>query len=204
VTKLLVVDRDGPLPEHDTTEHGVALVLGDQIVGLSWGKVVVRVGCTGTVDASCEAKVELDALVLRVLQEPRSPVIEREGCRFLGEVGDTLASRAQGCVVELGEDEVEGCVHDGFLEARVGGDTLRSSGEEDGLLDALQVVDEVRVEVPPGVRLDVEIETVNCGIAKGTGLASICPLLGSGTERTPQPLAKVLSNLFAGQVVVCI
>jgi hypothetical protein len=65
------------------------------------------------------------------------------------------------------------------------------------------VVDKVRVVVPPGTRLDVEVEAVNNGIAKGTGLVGIGPCRGGRAECTPQPVTEVLGNLFRWQVVVC-
>jgi hypothetical protein len=50
--------------------------------------------------------------------------------------------------------------------------------------------------------LDVQIETVDSSITEGSGLSICNPLVGLGTESSPEELGEVLSNLCRLKVVV--
>jgi hypothetical protein len=65
LTVDLVVDRDSRFPDHDTTKHGVVLVLGDQYVRIFGDEVVSFLGWK-RIGAGWQPEVHLDALVLRV------------------------------------------------------------------------------------------------------------------------------------------
>jgi hypothetical protein len=164
-------------------------------------------GCA--IDTCGKSEVELDVRVVRVRLQPLSPLVEGESTLGWLQVDllDSLAGRACLGVVELGEDHIEGCRLDGIGQTGVGNLALGSGGDEQVLLECLQLVDEVTVVGEDGVvvrdgisgGLEIEVVSVNDNIAKRTGSS---PGLSIGSESSGKELSEVLSDFLAGQVVV--
>lgn len=121
-----------------------------------------------SIGASRQAKVQLDGLVVGVLLEPFCPGLEGEVSVGVVELRDTRASGALGSVVELSEDHVEVSALDGICKTSIRDDALGSSGDEEVLVDALELVDKVGVVGLDAIcrylrcfSLEVEVETIN-------------------------------------------
>lgn len=165
---------------------------------------MVRVG-RSTCNTGWQTNVELDGFVLRVRLEPISPRLEGElrvaglGCElFVSGPGRALRS-----VVELGEDHVKGCLGNGIGEACVRDDALRSCGDEKARVLGLQAVYEVAVvggdgswaRDLAGISLEIEVETINIGIAERTRSG---PERVHGSECTDKELSKPIGSVGVG------
>lgn len=162
-----------------------------------------------SIRAGGQAKVQLDGLVVRVLLEPLGPCLEGEVRVVLVELGDASASGAQRSVVELSEDHVEVGANDGICETSVGDYALGSSRDEEVLVDGLELVDKVGVVGLytilghlAGLSLEVEVESIDDGIAKWTRSVLVGPLCGDRSKRTHEELSEVLRNRLILEVVV--
>jgi hypothetical protein len=104
------------LPDHDTTESGVAVHLAYESLDLRGLKVVASVARGGS--ASRKTNEELDVAVERLDASPVVVALEGAG-------SDSLASRASGGVVVLNKEEIEPSILDNTSKVLVGNNTLR-------------------------------------------------------------------------------
>lgn len=162
-----------------------------------------------SIRASGKTEVQLDGLVVGVLLEPLSPGLEGEVSVVVVELSDTSASGAVGSVVELSEDHVEVSTLDGIGKTGIRDNALGSSGDEEVLVDALELVDEVGVvglDTICGhlrsIGLEVEVESVHDSVAERTRSIFLGPLCGNRSKSAHEELSEVLGNWLIGKVVV--